>query len=74
MIFLVGCFKKGRSRPRLTRRVIVADGVPGGEGQDTASWALDSGTSNLGRALPDNLGEVSEVAKGLAAGRVLSAV
>lgn len=74
MIWLVGCFKKGGIRSKLTRRVVVADGVPGGEGQDTASWALDSGTSDLGRALPDNLGEVSKVVKGLAAGRVLSAV
>lgn len=74
MMLLVGSFKRGWVEPKLTGRVVVADGVPGGEGQDTASRALDSSTSDLGRALPDNLGEVTEVVKGLAAGRVLSTV
>jgi hypothetical protein len=44
---------------KLTRRVIVADGVPRGEAEDSSGRALDSGTADLGGVLPDDLGEVA---------------
>ena len=58
----------------LTWGVVVADGVPRGEGQDGTSSTLDSGASDLGRALPDNLGEVTERVKIQSTGGVVSAV
>jgi hypothetical protein len=43
----------------LTLRVVVANGVPRGEAEDSSRRALDSGTADLGGVLPDNLGEVT---------------
>lgn len=43
----------------LTLRVVVADSVPRGVLEGGASRALDSGASDLGGVLPDNLGEVA---------------
>lgn len=51
--------REEESRP--TRRVVVADGVPGVEAQNSAGGALDSSAPDLGRGLPYHLGEVAPV-------------
>jgi hypothetical protein len=43
----------------LTLRVVVADGVPRGEAENSSGRALDSGAADLGGVLPDNLSEVT---------------
>ena len=58
----------------LTLRVVVADSVPGGEAEDSAGRALDSGTADLGGVLPDNLGEVTVQVNVHVGGGVLLAV
>lgn len=47
----------------LTRRLVVADSVPRLQAQNSATSTLDSGTANMGRSLPDNLGKVTIVAE-----------
>lgn len=44
---------------KLTLRVVVADGVPRGEAEDSSGSALDSSAADLGGVLPDDLGEVA---------------
>jgi hypothetical protein len=58
----------------LTLRVVVANGVPGREAEDSSGRALDSGTADLGRVLPDNLGEVTVEVNVHVRGGVLLAV
>lgn len=43
----------------LTLRVVVADGVPRGEAENSSGRALDSGAADLRGVLPDNLSEVT---------------
>jgi hypothetical protein len=59
---------------KVTRRAVVADGVPGLHSEDGTSLALDSSAADLLGVLPDDLGEVTEGTEGKAGGRVGGAV
>lgn len=58
----------------LTLRVVVADGVPRREAENSSGRALDSGAANLGGVLPDNLSEVTVEVNVHISRRVLLAV
>jgi hypothetical protein len=59
---------------KVTLRVVVANGVPRGEAENSSGRALDSGTADLGGVLPDNLGEVAVEVNVHVGGGVLLAV